>query len=56
MEDGPPDDHFMGIIPLKKGNVESIYSTLIAWLKKKNIQCCKLVDMGFDGAEMLVGK
>ena len=56
VENGPPDEHFMGIVPLKKGNAKSIYSTLTAWLKKNNIQCCKLDDMGFDGAETLVGK
>ena len=56
LENGPPDEHLMGIVPLKKGNAESIYSTLTAWLKKKNIQYCKLVDMSFDGAARLVGK
>ena len=35
---------------MKKGNVESSHSTLIAWLKKMNVQCHKLVGMGFDGA------
>ena len=44
----------MRILPLKKGNVESIYSTLINWFMKKNGQCRKLVSMGFGGAAMFV--
>ena len=47
--------HFMKILPLKKGNAESIYSALLDWLKKKNAQCRKLVGMGFDGAATLAG-
>ena len=49
-------EHFMGSLPLKKGNVEFIYSTFIGWLKKNNVRCHKLVGMGFDGAAMFVGK
>ena len=49
-------EHFMGSLPLKKGNVEFIYSTFIGWLKKNNVRCHKLVGMGFDGAVMFVGK
>ena len=45
----------MVILPLKKGNAESIYSALTDWLKKKNVQCCKLVGMGFDGAATFAG-
>ena len=44
-------DHFMGILPVKKGNVESI-CTFIICLKKKNVQCHNLVGMGFDGIEI----
>ena len=55
VENGPVE-HCMGILPLKKGNVEYIYSTLIDWLKKKKSQCPKVVGMGFDGVAMFVGK
>ena len=41
----------MEILSLKKADDgESIYSVLIDWLKKKNVQCHKLVGMDFDGA------
>ena len=33
----------MEILPLKKTNVQSIYSVLLDWLKKKDLQCSKLV-------------
>ena len=47
----------MGIFPLKKGNAESIYSTLIDWLKKKKyVQCRKLSGMGFDCAATFAAK
>ena len=35
-------------LPLKKADAELICSVLIDWLKKKNIQCHKLVGMSFD--------
>ena len=37
-------------------NPESIDSILIEWIKKKSIQCLKMVGMGFDGASTFVGK
>ena len=46
----------MGILSLRKGNAESIYPTLMDWLKKKDVQCHRLVGMGFDGAAMFAGK
>ena len=42
----------ISILPLKNGTAESIYSTLIDWLKKKNVQYSKLVGMGFDGRNL----
>ena len=45
VENGSLVEHFMEILPLKKADAESI---LIDWLKKKNVQCHKLVGMGFD--------
>ena len=56
MEDGKPVEHFMDIIPLKKADAESIYSLLVDWLTKRNIQLGKLVGMGFDGAATFSGK
>jgi hypothetical protein len=56
VEDGEPVEHFFDIIPLKKADAESIYSTLIDWLKQKDIQLTKLVGMGFDGAATFAGK
>ena len=32
-------EHFMEILPLKKTDAESIYSVLIEWLEKHDIQC-----------------
>ena len=37
-------------------DAESIYSTLMDWLKKRNGQCRKLVGMGFDGTATFAGK
>ena len=55
-ENGSPVEHFMEILPLKRCDAESIYSTLIEWLKKQGIQCRKMVGMGFDGASTFAGK
>ena len=55
-ENGSPIEHFMEILPLKRCDAESIYSTLIKWLKKKGVQCRKMVGMGFDGASTFTGK
>lgn len=56
VDNGSPVEHFMEILPLKKADAESIYTVLIDWLNKKNIQCRKLVGMGFDGAATFAGK
>ena len=48
-EDGEPVEHFFDIIPLKKADAASIYTTLTDWFKQKVIQPSKLVGMGFDG-------
>ena len=55
---GVPVEHFMEICLLKKTNAQSIYSVLLDWLKKKNLQCNKLVHVGmsFDGAATFAGK
>ena len=42
------------ILPLKKADAQSVYSSLINWLKQRNIQISKLVGMGFDGAASLL--
>ena len=46
----------MEILPLKKMNAQSIYSVLLDWLKKKDLQCSKLIGMGFDGVAKFAGK
>ena len=56
VEIGVPVEHFMEILPLKKTNAQSIYSVLLDWLKKKDLQCSKLIGMGFDGAATFAGK
>ena len=56
VENGVPVEHFMDILPLKKTNAQSIYSVLLDWLKKKDLQCSKLIGMGFDGAATFAGK
>ena len=39
----------MEIVSLKKADAATINSTLVDYLKQKNIQLSKLVGMGFDG-------
>ena len=56
VEDGEPVEHFFFFLPLKKADAQSIYSSLINWLKQRNIQISKLVGMGFDGAATFSGK
>ena len=46
----------MEILPLKKTNPQLTYSMLLDWLKKKDLQCSKLIGMGFDGAATFAGK
>ena len=49
-EDCIPVECFLEIIPLKKADAETIYSTLIECLKRKNLQVGRIVGCGFDGA------
>ena len=56
VEKGVPVEHFMKILLLKKTNAQSIYSALLDWLKRKDLQCSKLIGMGFEGAATFVGK
>ena len=46
----------MEILTLKRCDAETIYSTLVKWLKKNGVQCRKMVEMGFDGALTFAGK
>ena len=46
---------FLEIIPLKKADAETIYSTLIECLKK-NLQVRRIVRLGFDGAATFSGQ
>ena len=47
---------FLEIIPLKKADAETIYSTLIECLKKNNLQVGRIVGLGFDGAATFSGR
>ena len=55
-EDGVPVECFLEIIPLKKADAETIYSTLIECLKRKNLQVGRIVGLGFDGAATISGR
>ena len=55
-EDGVPVERFLEIIPLKRADAETIYSTIIECLKKKNLQVGRIVGMGFDGASAFSGQ
>ena len=55
-EGGVPVECFLEIIPLKKADAETIYSTLIECLKKKNLQVGRIVGLGFDGAATFSGQ
>ena len=55
-ENGTPIEHFMEILPLKRCDAETIYSTLVESLKKNGVQCRKMVGIGFDGASTFAGK
>ena len=55
-EGGVPVERFLEIIPLKRADAETIYSTLIERLKKKNLQLGRIVGMGFDGASAFSGQ
>ena len=55
-EGGIPVECFLEIIPLKKADVETIYSTLIECLKKKNLQVGRIVGLGFDGTATFSGR
>ena len=50
VEDGVPVEHILEIVPLKSADAKIIYSTLVEFLKEKNIQISKLVGIGFNGA------
>ena len=49
-EDGTPVECFLGIVPLKKADAESIYLALVKCIKDKKFQVGNIVGMGFDGA------
>ena len=54
VEDGQPVEHFLVIVPLNR--CQDNYSTLIEFMKHKNMHISKLVDMGFDRAAIFPGK
>ena len=47
VESGVPEEHFIEILSLKKANAENIYSALVKYCRKKNIQLGRLIGMGF---------
>ena len=55
VERGVPEDHSIEILPLKKVNTEGIYSALVVYCRKKNIQLGRLIGMGFYGAATISG-
>ena len=55
VESGVPDEHFIEILPLKKANAGSIYSALVEYCGRKNIQLGRLIGMGFDRAATFSG-
>ena len=55
-ENGIPVECFLELIPLKKTDAETIYSTLIECLKKKNLQVGRIVGLGFHGAATFSGR
>ena len=55
-EDGLPVEHFLKIVHLQKADAESIHSSLIECLKKKDLQVGRIMGMGFDGAVTFSGK
>ena len=46
----------MVIQKIKQANAESIYSTLVEFMKEKGIEVSKIVGMGSDGASTFSGK
>ena len=53
-EDCVPVECFLEIIPLKKADAETIYSSLIECLKRKNLQLG--IGLGFDGTATISGR
>ena len=53
---GEPTEHFIDLLPMKRTDVESIYSALVECLKSKNIQLSNFIGMGFNGAATFSGK
>ena len=46
----------LSILTLKRCDAETVYSTLVEWLKKNCVPCQKMVWMGFDGASTFARK
>ena len=56
VEEGVPVEHFLEIVPLKKADALSIYTSIIGCLTKKMVPLGKLIGMGFDGTAAFSGK
>ena len=55
VESGVPEEHFIEILPMKKANAESIYSSLVEHCRGKNIQLGRFIGKEFDGAATFSG-
>ena len=55
-EDGTPVEFFLGVVPLKKAEAESIYLALVKCIRDKNLQVGNIVGMGFEDAASCLGK
>ena len=49
VENGLPVEYFIELLPLKKADANTIYETLIDFLKKKELIIGNMIGMGFDG-------
>ena len=56
VEDRVPVEYFLETAPLKSADAKTMFSTLVEFLKEKNVQISKLVGMGFDRTATFSGK
>ena len=49
-------EHILEILPLKRTDAETIYSTIVSCLRENIIQLGKLLGMGSDGVATFSGK
>lgn len=49
-------EHFIELLPLKKADANTIYETLVDFLKKKELIIGNMIGMGFDVAATFSGR